>query len=129
MYIVEGLKHNLLSVSQIWDSGYSISLNGKGCSIKNENIKFIATSLRIGKNVYHVIDSIVLEWSLINNCLISQVKDNLLWHKRSGHINFHNLTRISKNSKDSCLSLIKKLVNICEDFAKEKQTRASRFSC
>ena len=30
VYFVEGLKHNILGVNQICDSGYSISFNAKG---------------------------------------------------------------------------------------------------
>ena len=76
VYFVEGLKHNLLSVSQICDSGYSISFSDKGCFIKNGRDKVIASSLRIGGNLYNLIDSIVQETSLINTCLMSQVEEN-----------------------------------------------------
>ena len=46
VYFVEGLKHNLLSVSQICDSGYSISFSAKGCYIKNGKDRVIASGLR-----------------------------------------------------------------------------------
>ena len=61
VYFVEGLKHNLLSVSQIFDSGYSISFNAKECSIKNERNKVIASALRMSGNLYKLIESTIQE--------------------------------------------------------------------
>ena len=119
------MKHNLLSVSQICDSGYSISFNAKGSFIKNERNKVIASCLRTSGNLYNLIDSIVQETSLINTCLMSQVEEKWLWHKRSRHLSFNNLARISKNQKVRGLPQISKLVNICEECVKGKQTKVS----
>ena len=99
VYFVEGLKHNLLSVSQICDSGYSISFNAKGCYIKNGKDRIIASGLRMRGNLYNLIDSTIQETSFVNTCLMSQVEENWLCHRRLGHLNFDNLARISKNKK------------------------------
>ena len=120
---MEGLKHNLLSVSQICDNGYSISFNAKGCYIKNGKDRIIASGLRMRGNLYNLIDSTIQETSLVNTCLMSQVEENWLWHRRLGHLNFDNLARISKNKKVRGLPQITKPESICEECVKGKQTR------
>ena len=35
--LVEGLKHNLLSISQLCDKGYLVSFDSKKCVIENEH--------------------------------------------------------------------------------------------
>ena len=81
------------------DNEYSISFNAKGCYIKNGKDRVIASGLRTSGNLYNLIDSTVQETSLVNTCLMSQVEENQLWHKRLGHLNFDNLARISKNKR------------------------------
>ena len=54
---------------------------------------------------------------------MSQVEENLLWHKRLGHLSFDNLARISKNKEVRGLPQISKPVNIYEECVKGKQTR------
>lgn len=51
VYYVERLKHNLLSVSQICDSGYNISFNSQGCTIITNYGKIVASGLRTHENI------------------------------------------------------------------------------
>ncbi|XP_059073266.1 uncharacterized protein LOC131874064 [Cryptomeria japonica] len=125
VYFVEGLKHNLLSVSQICDSGYNVSFSSQGCAIKNKSGKIVATGLRTIGNVYNLLDSTDYE-NNVGMCLMGQVEENWLWHKRLGHVNFDNLVRISKNQNVRGLPILSKPLNIvCKECLKGKQTKVS----
>lgn len=54
VYYVEGLKHNLLSVSQICDNGYNVSFNSQSCVIKSSFGKTVATRFSIVGNIYNL---------------------------------------------------------------------------
>lgn len=51
-----GLKHHLLSVSQIYDRGYDVIFKKHGCEIRRENNgRLVAVGTRISKNLYTLI--------------------------------------------------------------------------
>lgn len=55
LYYVEGLKHNLLSVSQMCDKGYKSTFDSKGCEIRKEsNNHLVAKGKRTYGNVYNL---------------------------------------------------------------------------
>ena len=43
---VEGLKYNLLSISQLWDNGYIVSFNKDKCIVKTKDGKSFFTARR-----------------------------------------------------------------------------------
>jgi hypothetical protein len=50
---VEGLKHNLLSVSQVYDQGCEVVFTSKDCRIKSVNLgQLVAKGIRTENNVY-----------------------------------------------------------------------------
>ena len=51
---VEGLKYNLLSISQFCDSGYIVFFNKEQYIVKTEDDKFFFTS-RLHNNLYEII--------------------------------------------------------------------------
>jgi len=51
--LVDGLKHNLLSVSQICDQGHNVVFNTKNCEIRNSSSgKLVAKGVRTSYNIY-----------------------------------------------------------------------------
>ena len=50
---VEGLKYNLLSISQFCDSGYVVSFNKDECIVRNNDQTILFTGVRKG-NLYEV---------------------------------------------------------------------------
>jgi hypothetical protein len=51
--LVDGLKHNLLSVSQMCDRGCEVVFTSKECKIKYVNTRqVVAKGIRIENNVY-----------------------------------------------------------------------------
>ena len=92
--LVSGLKHNLLSVSQITDRGYHLNFMKNHCELINKKTGMIVlTGYRHG-NIY--------EANLMSNtdgtitCLLSKasVSDSWSWHKKLSHLNFSNLNEL-----------------------------------
>ncbi|KAJ9557387.1 hypothetical protein OSB04_012001 [Centaurea solstitialis] len=102
---VEGLMHNLLSISQLCDKNHKVSFSKKKCKVKNRHKKVILTGAR--KADVYIIN---MNTSTDNVCFVSRASTdiNWLWHKRLSHLNF----RFTK-------------VSLCSTCEKGKQTRAS----
>ena len=101
--LVEGLKHNLLSISLLSDKGLKITFDNNCCLICNaKNGEIIHVGKRIG-NIY-MLD---IEHASIHNmnCLVSKIDDSWLWHRRATHINMHLLNTLIK--KDLVIGLPK----------------------
>ncbi|CAN1142556.1 Retrovirus-related Pol polyprotein from transposon TNT 1-94 [Linum perenne] len=125
VFLVEGLKHNLLSISQICGDTNRVIFESDLCyveSIKDHKILF--TGFRRG-------DIYVVNLIKMNNtkeiCLLT-VKENerLAWHRKLGHVSIGILSKLSS------LDLVKGLPKLdktkdffCDACAKGKQTRSS----
>eukprot|EP00253_Pinus_taeda_P001430 PITA_01430 len=89
--LVNGLKHNLLSVSQICDQGHNVVFSTKDCEIRNSSSReLVLKGVRTLDNIY------ILNNIQEDKCCLSQTDEIWLWHKRIGHISFENLINISK---------------------------------
>ena len=94
--LVEGLKHNLLSVNQICDKGYNVNfLESHGEVISNTTKKIVLISFRHG-NIYE--SNLNQNSDEPMNCLSSKalVEESRNWHKRLSHLNFSNLNELVK---------------------------------
>ncbi|CAA7021260.1 unnamed protein product [Microthlaspi erraticum] len=81
VYLVQGLKSNLISVSQLCDKG----LNKLECKAIDADGKAVLRGVRSGNNCYM--------WDQSAKCL--SVRDDVeLWHKRLGHMNIRHLTTL-----------------------------------
>lgn len=92
--LVEGLKHNLLSISQLCDSGFTVSFNKVKCSVTDTDDKIIFEAQRQG-NLYKT----NLE-NLANQnvtCLVSSEDNTWLWHRKLGHASLRTITKIISN--------------------------------
>ena len=83
---VDGLKHNLLSISQLCDMGNKVTFYPKNCFVSSlDKNKVIFNGERVD-NVY------VIDLNKIDNkdikCLMSISHDTWTWHRRLGHANF-----------------------------------------
>ncbi|XP_059654885.1 uncharacterized protein LOC132301662 [Cornus florida] len=101
--LVEGLKHNLLSVSQLCDSGKEVCFNKERCNVidlESKQVLFSA-SKSLG-NVYTV-----TEESQVTQCNLTTCDEAKLWYKRLGHLHSRNMSKILK------LKAVKGLPDIC----------------
>ena len=118
--LVDGLKHNLLSISQLCDKGYNVIFKSIMCIIVNEiNNQVLFVAFR-NENVYTIdFDNMTSKESI---CLAAINENSWLWHRRLGHVNMELLSKLSK------LDLVKGLP--ITKFVKDKICDArSRYCC
>jgi len=90
--LVEGLKHSLLSISQLCDRGYKITFEPEQCIIADsESTETVLVGKRVS-NVYMLNVSSIIHSM---NCLLSRDDESWLWHRRLAHIHMHHLNRIA----------------------------------
>ena len=94
--LVSGLKHNLLSISQLCDKGYKVNFTPAACVVtKGDDNNVVLIGQRKG-NVYVADFNSVKSESI--TCLLSKASsdDSWLWHKRLSHLNFKTLNELVK---------------------------------
>ncbi|KAJ9561558.1 hypothetical protein OSB04_006718 [Centaurea solstitialis] len=103
---VDGLKHNLISVSQLCDNGMDVKFNIKYCILyKADTLIEVMRANRRGDLYLLIFDAIDEKEEI---CLMSSVKNEeaWLWHTKFYHLNFHNLEKLVR------LKLVKGLPKI-----------------
>ncbi|KAK1357060.1 hypothetical protein POM88_050316 [Heracleum sosnowskyi] len=124
--LVKGLKHNLLSISQITDRGYHVNFYSSHCEVvSKETGKIALTGYRLG-NIYEA--NILSNTDDSPTCLISKasVDESWNWHKKLSYLNFSNINELVK--KDLVRGLPKALYTpdgLCDACQKAKQRRTS----
>jgi hypothetical protein len=115
---VDGLKHNLLSVSQVCDRGCEVTFTAKDCKIKTVNTgELIAKGVRTENNVY------VLKEDK-EECHLRKFDESWLWHRRLGHLNFDHIVKLNNEGVVKDLPRISKPHNsVCESCQMGKLTR------
>jgi hypothetical protein len=89
--LVEDMKHNILSVSQMCDQGHKVTFDSQKCGIRKEGSgKLIATTGRTSNNIY-VLSEIGNE-----KCFLGKEDESWPWHKRMGHIILITLSKSTK---------------------------------
>ncbi|GKC34136.1 retrovirus-related pol polyprotein from transposon TNT 1-94, partial [Tanacetum coccineum] len=122
---VNGLKHNLISISQLCDANYKVLFTKTQGTIYNQNDKVVLIAPR-RRDVY------VIDMSSFNKernaCFFAKASPsiNLLWHKRMSHLNFKNINNLVKHNLVSGLpSLTFSKDKNCSMCKKGKHHRAS----
>ncbi|KAK2428124.1 putative mitochondrial protein [Trifolium repens] len=122
VHYVEGLEHNLISISQLCDNGLEVVFKTDTCEIKQlSSGKTLFKGSRM-KNVYVLyLDELPAE-----SCFVTLEKDKWIWHKRAGHVSMRTLAKISQ------LDLVRGLPKIsfdkdklCKSCTKGKQAKSS----
>ncbi|KAG7544170.1 Zinc finger CCHC-type [Arabidopsis thaliana x Arabidopsis arenosa] len=86
VYYVEGLKANLISISQLCDDSLKVIFTRIDCKAVDENGNIVLCGVHSGNNCYM--------WKASDVCLSVSVYDLELWHKRLGHMNVQTLVKI-----------------------------------
>ena len=117
--LVEDLKSNLLSVSQTCDQGHICTFDSEKCEIrKRDSGRLVGIAVRNSSNVY------ILENE--DQCYMSMIDESCLWHKRMGHLNFHNLIMLSKKEVVRDLpKIVKPLNTVCKHCQHGKKTKSN----
>ena len=127
--LVDGLKHNLLSVSQFTDKGYEVNFKSEQCSIINKKDKKLDLQ-GVRKGNLFVADLFSASKGEARCFYIkSSTEDSWLWHKRLSHLNFKTMNSLVKRE------LVRGLPDmefckegLCEACEKGKSKKASHRS-
>nr|KAJ0204922.1 hypothetical protein LSAT_V11C500296580 [Lactuca sativa] len=122
---VKGLKHNLISISQLCDADYEVHFTKKEGRVVNTDKNIVLSASR--KDDIYVLDIFSSDKALMQ-CFFIESQTNLswIWHKRFSHLNFKNLSKIS--NQDLVRGLPKFSVvkdKICSACEQGKQTKSS----
>ena len=90
VWYVDGLKANLLSISQICDNGLNVLFTKYECEILDGRGDCMCIGVRTADNCYGITQSI------INKCFSAKINQVDLWHQRLGHASHKQLGKISK---------------------------------
>ena len=122
--LVDGLKHNLLSVSQLCDKGYKVTFDLNTCLVTKSLDDKVVFKGKRSNNVY----TIDLH-SLTNQnvkCLVSISNDAWLWHRRLGHASMSLLESLCKGEHVRDLPKIKfSKDKMCDACQMGKQAKSS----
>ena len=91
--LVRGLKHNLLSISQLCDKGYKMTFGKDKVEAFDQDGKKIFEGFR-KRNIY-MIEPAKVE---TESCFLTMHDNIFLWHKKLGHVNFFQLENLSKKN-------------------------------
>ncbi|KAH9767789.1 hypothetical protein KPL71_011399 [Citrus sinensis] len=114
--LVENLKHNLLSISQLCDKGYRVIFDESKCVIENACDGKV---LFVGNRCVNVYTININCASIHDKCLSALHDDGWLWHRRLGHASMDLISKIVKND------LVKGLTKI--NFQKDRTCEACQF--
>ncbi|GJT53645.1 retrovirus-related pol polyprotein from transposon TNT 1-94 [Tanacetum coccineum] len=94
---VNGLKHNLISISQLCDANFKVLFTKTQGTIFNQNNEVVLIALR-SRDVYVIDMTSYNEES--NACFLAKASPsvNWLWHKRLSHLNFKNINTLAKQN-------------------------------
>ena len=121
--LVEKLKHNLLSISQLCDVGFNIFFKTSICIVidpLDSSSKFIGHRL---SNIYVVdLDDLALSSSTSLVAIDEKNKESsILWHRRLGHASMHTLAKlISKDLVNGMPKLNINFDHVCGICQQEK---------
>jgi len=104
VWLVDGLRHNLLSISQFCDNGYDVLFVKNNCTVINKDDQSKVFKGKRRNNVYKINFSELTDQKVL--CLLLMSDKKWLWHRRLGHANWRLISKLSK------LQLVRGLPNI-----------------
>jgi hypothetical protein len=115
---VDVLKHNLLSVSQVFDRGCKVVFTSKDCKIQSVNLgQLIAKGIRTENNVC------VLKEEK-EECHLRKFDEIWLWHRKLGHPNFYHILKLRNSGAMKYIPKISKPYDfVCKPCQIGKLTR------
>ena len=120
--LVEGLKHNLISISQLCDKGFKVMFDPKNCFIYDA----CGTIVLIGKRANNIYLLNLHHASFSIHCLLIEEHDTWLLHRRLCHIHIQHFNLLNRKQLVEVLPKLKfENDKVCEAFQKGKQTKIS----
>ena len=121
---VQGLRYNLLSVSQFSDKNCTVEFSNEGCKVIDLTSREVKLTGTRKNNIY------VADWDSVptNTCFVAQggTETSWLWHKRLSHLNFKTINKLARSGMVEGLpNEVFKKDTICDACLKGKQIKSS----
>ena len=117
---VNGLRANLISIIQIYDSDSSVKFSQNVCKVFNKEREITLTRHKIMDNCYTINSS--SKTSQV--CSSTKLDVTELWHRRLGHINYKDLAHITNNDLVRGIPKLSGQLNAtCGECMKSRQVR------
>ena len=118
---VEGMRVNLLSISQICDQDFMVLFSKEKCLVMDEFGKKLINGVCTLDNCYELVP----DANIVCNSIRLPNED--LWHQRMGHASYKHLSIISKHESVLGIPKLSKVSNVvCGPCQLGKQTKAKR---
>ena len=122
MFYVEGLRVNLLRISQICDQDFMVQFSKGKCLIMDESGKKLISGVRTLENCYGLVPNV----DILCNSICLPNED--LWHERMGYANYKHLSIVSKYESVLGIPKLSKVNNVvCGPCQLGKQTKAKHL--
>eukprot|EP00268_Persea_americana_P046834 TRINITY_DN4845_c0_g1_i1.p1 TRINITY_DN4845_c0_g1~~TRINITY_DN4845_c0_g1_i1.p1 ORF type:complete len:315 (+),score=41.54 TRINITY_DN4845_c0_g1_i1:771-1715(+) len=119
---IPGLAHNLISIGQLIQRGYSVMFHNDVCEIRNLKSEYAKLKVKMTETRMFPLEFSSLEESAL---VVKGENESFLWHLRYGHLHFIGLKLLSKKQMVVGLPSINHTGVICEGYVYGKQQRAS----
>ena len=103
---VEGLRVNLLSISQICDHDFMVLFSKGKCLVMDESGKKLISGVRTLDNCY----GLVLDANIV--CSNIRLPNEDLWHQRMGHASYKHLSFVSKHESFLGIPKLSRVSNV-----------------
>ena len=116
VYLVDGLKANLIRIIQLCDEGLNVIFTKVDCKALDERGDIKLQGIRSWNNCYM--------WNASNQCLVT-VKSQLdIWHRKLGHMSTHGLSKIVNTGVVRGIPKLETSTELdCETCCKGKQVK------
>jgi len=122
--LVDGLKHNLLSISQLCDKNLKVTFEANHCLICHASTNELVFVGKRIQNIY-IVDFENTSFDFIA-CLFAKNVEPWIWHKRFAHIHMGHLNKlVSKNLVTGLPDIKFKPDKLCDACQKGKQVKTS----
>ena len=127
--LVEGLKQNLLSISQLCDKGYNVDFRKDKCLISNKKDEKLALQGVRKGNLFIADLSSASDGEVKCFYIKASTDQSWLWHKKLSHLNFKTMNSLVKRELVRGLPLMEfHQEELCEACEKGKSKKASHRS-
>ena len=120
---VEGLRANLLSISQICDQDFMVLFSKGKCLVMDEFGKKLISGIRTLDNCYGLVPDVDIV------CNSIRLPNEDLWHQRMGHASYKHLSIVSMHESVLRIPKLSRMSNVvCGPCQLGKQTKAKHPS-
>ena len=119
-YYIPALRSNILSLGQLTEEGYKISMADEYLRMRDENNRLI---MKVKRSVNNRLYKVVLQTPQPTCLAVKLDDDSWLWHTRMGHVNFRVLEHMVDREMVRGIPKIRHPKQVCVGCLAAKQTR------